>query len=459
MSFIHTARPVSMNSCFNFVLFIALISGCTERIDSNVVIARTFVGNTDGKVSVIEHRDAGNTLSEPIDIRSSAGEMVSSGDHIFVSIEAANRVAVLDPAGEFVVFKKYLPVGQRPVHISHEPESTRVWVLNDAELSTGIDTVTSVCNASSSGSVSVIEDRDENAGAILGTICVGKGHHEAAFSYPTSTASSIPRRAFISNMNDGTISVINNDPPSDDYLKVIGTLDLCDMSREPGGVCDADVATSNAAAPHEVYFSQATGKIYNYNGAYGTITIIDATTLAVESTVSIQSNGFPDFTPDGRFVFFRATDTQTDPAHVTGKLWVINLVDNSVTAVDLPDFHPGSLQFTSNGTKLYVASAAIGNADQRANQKSDVVRVFDATVLPALTQISEVAVGSTTGPRLITLFEHEGEAHHFFVTNPADGTITVIDARTDMVVDTVSVEGTPTSLLVVPIDEVSISHH
>ncbi|TAK02477.1 MAG: hypothetical protein EPO39_13355, partial [Candidatus Manganitrophaceae bacterium] len=416
------------------------------------VEARIFVGNTNGKVSVIEHGDT-DTLADPIDLFSSVGDMASSThNHIFVNLGSTNQTAALDPVGATAVFKKFIAVGQRPVHIHREaPDGTRIWVLNDADPSTGIDTVTSACNTAQAGSVSVIQNHDEggdedgNAGEVLKTICVGKGHHKAAFSHPTSSAPTAPLRVFVSNIKDGTISVIDNDPASTDNLTVIGTIDLCDPNQE---TCDADPATPNGAGPHGMFFSPVSGKIYNNNETYGTVNVIDPTSLAVEATLDIGFAAATYITPDGRFIFVRGTDTQSDPDHVIGKLTVIDVSNNSAATTDLTDFHPGDLAFTSDGTKLYVASAATGNSAQKANQKSNVVRAFDLTALPVLTQTKEISVGSTTAGRVIGLSEHDGVAEHLFATNRADGTVSVIDAKSDTAIDTIQVGGTPTSLLV-----------
>lgn len=145
------------------------------------VEARIFVGNTNGTVSVIEHGVAGNTLVEPIDLFSSVGDMTSSRkNHIFINLGSTNQVAALDPVGETATFRKFIPVGQRPVHINRDPEGSRIWVQNDADPDTGVDTVTPTCNTADTGSVSVIQnhgtaghgddDEENNAGEVLATI-------------------------------------------------------------------------------------------------------------------------------------------------------------------------------------------------------------------------------------------------------------------------------------------------
>ena len=243
-------------ACGMIAAALLTLAGCVSQSGppaaSPAPEARIFVGNTNGKVSVIEHGDA-NTLADPIDLFSTDGDMVSSSkNHIFVNMGSANQTAALDPVGDATTFKKFIAVGQRPVHIYREaPDGSRIWVLSDGDSTTGVDTVTAACNTAQTASVTVIQnhgeggDDTESAGEVLATICVGKGHHKATFSYPTTDAPSVPLRAFVSNIKDGTISVIDNDPASADYLTVIGTIDLCNTAGEAAQgkpACDADSA-------------------------------------------------------------------------------------------------------------------------------------------------------------------------------------------------------------------------
>lgn len=449
-----------------WTLSFMLISGCSNQADppGNTAGpgARVFVGNTNGSVSVIEHGVAGNTLAEPIELFSSVGDMTSSRkNHIFINLGSTNQVAALDPVGEAATFRKFIPVGQRPVHINRDPEGSRIWIQNDADPNTGIDTVTPACNTAGAGSVSVIQNHGDaghdgdgeevNAGEVLATICVGKGHHKASFSTPTTADPSIPLRAFISNIIDGTISVIDNDPESPTYHQVIDTIDLCDPAHETGGTCDAAIATPNEAGPHGMVFSSVSGKIYNNNEDYGTVNIIVPSTLAIEQTLNIGFAGATHVTPDGRFVIVRGFDVPS----VTGKLTVIDVANPAgFVTHDLININPGAVEFTSNGAKMYVAGS--GSA-ARPTQKGNVVLVYDVSALPTLPAPAEITVGSTTAGRSIGILEVGGTATHVFATNRADGTVSVIDAATDTEIDKVQVGGTPTSLLVFPM-EGDLSH-
>jgi YVTN family beta-propeller protein len=474
MNFISQATRLK-SSAFFYLFSLFVIAGCGGQSNPPAnsplsagapagLEARIFVGNTNGTLSVIEHDDAGNTLAEPIDLFSSVGDMASSTkNHIFVNLGSTNQVAALDPVGEEAVLKKFIAVGQRPVHSHRDPEGTRIWILNDGDSSTGIDTVTSACNTAKAASVSVIQnhgtaghgaDEEEgNAGEVLKTICVGKGHHRIAFSAPSETAPSVPLRAFVSNIKDGTITVIDNDPgaeasPNPNYLTVIGTIDLCNPAKE---TCPP--ATASGAGPHGMVYSPVSGKIYNNNEAHGTVNVINAAAdpvSAIEATLDIQFADSVYLTPDGRFVIVRGLDTTA----VTGKLTVIDVSNNNPTTVDLPLINAGALAFTSDGKKLYVGSSG---STQRPTQRGNVVLVYDTSALPALPTPKEITVGSTAAGRSIGLLEHDGEAEFLYVTNRADGTVSVIDAKTDTAIDTLQVGGTPTSLLVFPM-EGDLSH-
>lgn len=452
-----------------FSVWIALllsVSGCTSDLSTQTPQARIFVANQAGKVSVIEHTDGEHTLAEPIDLSSGTGEMAfSMKNHIFVNMGNANQVATIDPVGEKATFRGGIAVGQRPGHIYRDPEGSRIWVLNDADPITGIDTLTPACSAASAASVSVIQDYDhvdqmeeeEKIGKVLATICVGKGDHIAAFSVPSLDMPTVPLRAFVSNSIDGTISVIDNNPASANYLKVVGTIDLCDPSREPGGTCDADPTTLNASGPQGMFYSSVSGRLYNSNEGYGTVNIVNpgvSPAAAIEQTLEIEFAGPIHITPDGRFIFVLGTD-DSDADRVVGKLTIITVADNSITQIDLPNLGLAAIECTADGSKMYIASSANG-------QTSNIVQVFDTLSLPTLTLIKEIAVGSTSEGRSIGLFEHSEEISHLFVTNQADGTVSVIDVKTDTVIDTIHVGESPTSLLIFPIGEHQqggVAHH
>ncbi|MFN3428436.1 MAG: YncE family protein [Candidatus Sericytochromatia bacterium] len=112
----------------------------------------------------------------------------------YVTMAGSNEVAVVDFTGKRVA--KKIPVGNRPVHIYAAPDlppaqygvlhgsgSHQFFVGNDSG-----DTVTVI---------------DGNTVSAVATVAVGKGHHKMAF-WGT--------KAYISNISDGTVSVIDRTP-------------------------------------------------------------------------------------------------------------------------------------------------------------------------------------------------------------------------------------------------------
>jgi len=444
-------------------LTILALSGCGSSFDPptlNNTESLIFVANDgDGTLSVIEHSPAGNHVSKTIPLGSGGiGDMVTtSEDHIFVNVTDNNQVAVIDPvSGSLPELKNFLPSGVRPVHNYIDPtDTTRVWVMNDGNDTSG------VCKNQGPGgtptaSVTVIQNHEagdggggggsSRLGEVIATICVGHGHHKAAFSYPTSDHPALPKRVFVSNITDGTISVIDNEPTSSTYLKVIATIDLCDGEKE---TCDNDPSTPNNSSPHGIDFSRISGKVYNSNVRYGRVAVIDPDTASVETIIDIGYANKVHASPDGRFMVVKGTDTTSDANHVHGKITVIDVTDNSYTQIDIPDVHPDSFEFTPGGDKLYVVSATSGSTTQKTNLKNDVVLVYDSSNLPNLQLVKEIKVGKAdVSHRGIAIHEHDGMAEHVIVPNPGDDTVSFIDPEIDEVIDTVSVGDGPASVLI-----------
>src|SRR3569832_349597 len=124
------------------------------------------------------------------------------------------------------------------------PARSRAWVMNDGDKETGNDTL--YCGDRGS-SVTVIDHIDSSRAQFVKTICVGRGHHQAAFTFPSPQAPQVPRRAYISSHNDGTVSVIGNDPNEvASYLQAIATINHCEPAKEEGG----EMVVPNKAFPH-----------------------------------------------------------------------------------------------------------------------------------------------------------------------------------------------------------------
>lgn len=423
--------------------------------------ALVFVSNKgDGSVSVIKHNHDENKVIETVGVGLNPADIVgTTHNHIFVNVTDNNIVAVIDPKDNHPSLQKNIAVGNRPIHSYRDPEGTRVWVMNDGDSTNGNDTI----NCGSSGaSVTVIQNHDDgsgdnhdsdnndtNPGEVIASICVGRGHHKAAFSYPSSNLHNTPHRVFISNIKDGTISVIDNDPTSANYLKLIATIDLCDPAKESGG-CDADINTRNNSAPHGIDFSPLSGKVYNSNTRYGTIAVIDPITNTIEKSIDVGFVGKAHVSHDGRFLIVMGSDTKKDINHVIGKLTVIDVNDNTIAnQIDLQDVYPDSFLFIPDSSKLYVASATQGSGNQLANLKNNIVLVFDTKILPNAVLIKEISVGvAKGGHRAIASHPEHEKVEHIFVPNPSDNTVSIIKVESDTVVETLAVGKDPSSITV-----------
>jgi YVTN family beta-propeller protein len=99
----------------------------------------------------------------------------------------------------------------------------------------------------------------------------GRGHHEITFSKDS-------RFAFVSNRDDGTVSVID-----------IASLTIVEQIK-------------TGSHPLSVAYSALSGAVYVADGKDGTVTVIDASTHAIRRVIKLQQGLGPmGFSADGRF--------------------------------------------------------------------------------------------------------------------------------------------------------------
>ena len=171
----------------------------------------------------------------------------------------------MDPQSRSIAFHDAFPADAFPAHIYAEPDTNRDWFMNDGDKATGNDNV----NCGDKGSsVTVVENTSSSAAKFLKTICVGRGHHQAMFVTPNDQHPDVPKTAYVSNLKDGTISAIANDPgDTSRYLTVIATINLGEADKEDSGTADVP----NNAFPHGLVYSAYSGKLYCLNNGYGTV--------------------------------------------------------------------------------------------------------------------------------------------------------------------------------------------
>lgn len=391
-----------------------------------------------GAVCVISHEND-ETTSRPLPQGSASGASPERRP-VFLGVTDDHRPLLMDPVSKSVEIADKLPEDVAALYGYAEAGTGRIWYTNDGDRETGNDTL----NCGDKGaSMTVVEARDGTSAEVLQTICVGRGHHVPTFTAPDGEHPDVPRCAYVSNLLDGTISVIGNDPadPSG-HMAVIDTINLCEPDKEEGG---DEARVPNNAFPHGKVYSPVTGRIYGLNNGYKTVAVIAPASNEIVDRIDFKVASNLLMSPNGRFIIGKGADRKTDPEHVIGRLTVMDATAREPSVIlDLQDVYPSTYRFNPDGTKLYVTTAATGKGPQRDNLKKDTVLIYDTSRLPEIALIKEVEVGvADCGRRPLAFLTHDGAAHRVFVPNPTDGTVSVLDAELDIVLDTVRVSDEP----------------
>ena len=384
-----------------------------------------------GNISVVS-RTAGKTTVQRLDVLPESG-MESTAKPILVGVTEQRQVIILDPETKALSIRSGMPADAFPAHVYADPISNRAWFMNDGDKETGND----VLNCGNNGSsVTVVENTASAEARFLATICVGRGHHQANFAYPSDAAPQVPATAYISNLKDGTVTAIGNDPADPDtYLKVIATINLCEPEKEEGMT---EPAVPNQAFPHGLVYSKVTGRMYNLNNGYGTVAVIDPKTNTIESRIAAKGFSNLFVSPCGRYIFGRGADRKSDPEHVIAKLAVMDAATLEVLdKVDLPDVYISKYFFNPEGGKLYLTTASSGSPEQQTHLKTDALLVFDLAALPRLQLAREIRLGSPGGT--LDFVAPDGRTELVLSSNSQEGAVAVICGETDAVLEKIPV--------------------
>jgi hypothetical protein len=382
-----------------------------------------------GTLTVIEHRN-GKTEIKPLPSLAVSGAEAALKP-ILIGLSEDHRVILLDPRSKKLSLAQGFIPDAFPAHLYSDPRSKRDWFMNDGDKESGNDTL----NCGDKGSsVTVVENTGSAKAKWLATLCVGRGHHQACFAYPSLSAPRVPPRAYISNLKDGTVSVIGNDPADvATFLRVLATINLCEPEREEGGA----MAVPNNAFPHGLAYSPVTGRLYNLNNGYGTIAVIDPLSNAIEERLPFKGHSNLFASPDGRYLIGRGADRKSDHAHVIGKLSVFDVTTKAVVdRLDLPDVYISKYYFNPEGSKLYLTTASSGSPEQQKHLKMDVLLVLDMTALPKLKLIREVKVGAAG---TLAFAAEDGRTRRVFSSDSENGALVILDGETDTVVEMLAV--------------------
>lgn len=393
-----------------------------RNVPDNWMLACHLQYKEGGAVRVIEH-SAGRTQVHVI----ADAEPGSGPAPAYLGVTSDRRVLLLDRVARTVSAAPALPRDALAFYAYPEPGTRRFWYTNDGDEDTGNDPV---CCGTNGASMTVVEaDAGEGLPRLLSTICVGRGHHVPSFAGDAAS------RVYVSNLLDGTVSVVSGDPASRDYLQVVGAINLCEPEREKDGV----VCVPNNAFPHGQVYSPVTRRIYELNNGYGTIAVIDPAADRIESRIPFPGCSNLLLSPDGRFVVGKGADRKRDPEHVLGRLQLLDVTSGKlVQSADIKDIYPSTYRFNAEGTRLYVTTAATGKGAQRENLIIDRALVYDATAFPELRLIDEITTGDADCSRRPIAFLTEGGATRLiFVPNPSADSLSIVDGSSHRVIETV----------------------
>jgi len=396
----------------------------SDRKTGNIILLNRNNGAIESvEIDVLEKTDSDTNL-KPIFVGISAGDTLED-----------RKIILLDPKTKNILFESAYPEDAFAAHLYEDPYSNRSWFMNDGDKATGND----VLNCGEQGSsVTVVENASSKDAKHLKTVCVGRGHHQAAFSFPSEQHPNTPKQAYISNLKDGTVSVIDNDPESERFLHLIATIDLCEPEKEDSAGKDGVPTVPNKAFPHGLVFSGVSGKLYNLNNGYGTVAIINPSTFEIEDRIAFKGHSNLFIPASGRYVIGRGADRKTDEAHVIAKLSVIDVETHQIKdMVDIPDVYISKYFFNPEGTRLYLTTSSSGNDKQKQNLKTDALLVFDITVLPEIKLINEVRLGSSTGTLDFTV--DNGKSQLMFSSNAAEGAVIICNPETGEMIEKIEI--------------------
>ncbi len=339
---------------------------------------------------------------------------------VFVGLTEDKQVITLDVQTKEIVIQSGLIADAFPAHIYSDPNADRDWYMNDGDKATGNDTLNCGDNGSS---VTVVENTSSSSVKYLKTICVGRGHHQCNFAYPSEHAPDVPATTYVSNLNDGSLTAIGNDPANaETYLKVIATINLCEADKEEAPV---EGGIPNKSFPHGLVYSRVTGKMYNLNNGYGTVAVIDPRTNEIETRVPFKGFSNLFMSPCGKYIFGRGADRKSDAEHVVAKLAVMDAKTYEVLdQIDLVDVYISKYFFNPEGSRLYLTTSSSGSPEQQANLKTDAILSFDLNALPKIVLVSEQRLGASTGT--LDFLAPAGKTELVLASNSAKGVMSVL---------------------------------
>jgi hypothetical protein len=429
-----------------------LIAGQNRELAESAELPQTlFVAHEGSLVSYDlesgeERPGAVQGVSTPTDLQALADGT------LLVNLTDQNHVLIVNPTDMLEIARVHtsFALAQRPVHsyISPERSGKSYWLaLNDG---TGGDPAT---NSAAFLDITPGSDRYLQH---VGEAALGVGHHKASFS-------ATRERVVISNIADceRVLGVY-------DYSDIRDIRELATLSAAGAGwdgssfakTCDPTYQTGVPPAPHGCATSKLSGKAYcNLTGSGALVQVdLDADLPSFRSLPTQGSGGgYTKASQDGRYIY----SLQSEPREGSGgsvcqigQLVVLDASTDSVVAQlplgylgpdcqqplvgsDEETTEPSHSLISGDGNQLFITLAG-GFELESARVRQHVV--VDISEPAAPVQLPSIPVGTSTGYHGDSL---SGDGRWLFIANNLDGTVTQVDAATDQVVRTWTVQAKP----------------
>ena len=158
-----------------------------DKKTQNFALAYYSGDRKTGSVTVVR-RSGGRLETKQLSVAEESGKDKELKP-IFVGLTESDQIITLDPESKAISISDEFIADAFPAHIYTDPNANRDWYMYDGDKETGNDALN--C-AGQGSSVTVVENTDSSAVKYLKTICVGRGHHQCNFSYPSEQAPQVP---------------------------------------------------------------------------------------------------------------------------------------------------------------------------------------------------------------------------------------------------------------------------
>ena len=338
--------------------------GFLARAELDLNVYHVLALNADPTITVVDplFGYGGTRLLALIQLKSPGQDWVitSDQDKLFVSMPAANQVAVIDTGSWSVAAN--IDVGLGPARLALQPDEAYLWVS---------------CEANAQSSIAVVNPRGMKTVARFPT---GKGRHEIAFSDDN-------RFAFITNHDAATVSVI-------DVRRLIKKADV------PVG-----------SKPTSIAFSKLAQAAYVSNDDGGTIVAISSPEHEVIARIKAEPGlGQIRFAPGDRLGFVLNS--------ATNKVYILDAALNRIVQKADTEKTPDQLAFTSKLAYVRHRDSEIVFMIP-LNEVGNEGKPVPVVDFPG----GQNPLGKTSKPSLADSIVPAAEDSAVLVANPADQTI------------------------------------